>query len=52
MDTAVEEPFNAEMLAVYNGCQAILSSNACLARSDYHEALKLADAAFDMAEAA
>ncbi|KAK8877393.1 hypothetical protein PGQ11_002339 [Apiospora arundinis] len=52
MDTTTEEPFRAEMLAIYNSSQAILNSNACLARSQYHEALELADAAADLAEAA
>ncbi|KAK8073641.1 hypothetical protein PG994_004540 [Apiospora phragmitis] len=50
MDTKVEEPFRAEIMAMYHRCQSILESNACLVPSDCHDALELVDAAVDLAE--
>ncbi|KAK8040656.1 hypothetical protein PG991_000444 [Apiospora marii] len=52
MATNTEQPFHADIMAIYDECQGILNSSTGLARSGYHDALELADAAVDLAEAA
>lgn len=52
MATNTEQPFHADVMAIYDSCQGILNSTMDLTRSSYHDALELADAAVDLTEAA
>ncbi|KAK8068106.1 hypothetical protein PG996_007218 [Apiospora saccharicola] len=47
-----QQHFHADIMAIYDSCQGILNSNVDLTRSSYHDALELADAAVELAEAA
>lgn len=52
MATNTEQPFHADIIALYGSCQCILTSSVGLTLSSYHDALALADAAVELAEAA